>query len=86
MYLGHLLFKQAAQESFVGTAHDDFGITVGVVHTLYDGAYHVALVEEVGRYLLFLGHYQLVLVLVHEQHLALPYLVHLAGDDFALYL
>ena len=32
LYLGHLSLKHALQESRVGTAQDDAGRTVGVIH------------------------------------------------------
>ena len=83
---GHFLLEQAAQEPVVGAADDHLGVVVGVVDALNDGPHDVALVEEVARYLLLLRHYELVLLLVDEQHLLLPDLMYLSGDDFALEL
>ena len=80
------MLEQAGQEAVVGAGDDHLRVVVGVVDGLDNGAHHVALVEEVAGDLLVLGHEQLVLVVVQQEHLALPDLAHLAEDDLALLL
>ena len=86
VYLGNLQLEKPAQEARVGAGDDYLGVVVGVVDTFHDGAYHVALVEEVTGNLLLFRQDQLVLVLVNEKHLALPYLMDFGSDDFSFYL
>ena len=86
VHLGNLVLEQAGQEAVVGAGDDHLRVVVGVVDGLDNGAHHVALVEEVAGDLLVLGHEQLVLIVVQQEHLALPDLAHLAEDDLALLL
>ena len=45
-----------------------------------DGSDGLALVIDIARYLFHLGQYELVVLVVNHEHLALPYLIYLAGD------
>ena len=80
---GDFLFEQAAQKFGRGARQVDAGVAVAVVHAVDDGADVVAFVEEVAGYLLAFGQVKLVVLVVHEQGLALPCLIDLGGDEFA---
>ena len=68
----------------VGRAReDDAWIVVVHLHALDDGLDRIAFAVEVVGNLLRLGEYQLVLLVVEDQHLLLPHLIDLAGDDLA---
>ena len=75
--LGHLLLKQMLKELTAGARQDDLRVVVLVVHTLDDGSHRLALAVLVGGNLLALGQDQLVVLVINEQHLALPHLIDL---------
>ncbi len=67
----------------VGTRKDDAGLVIVHLHTLDDSLDRIALAIEVVGDLLRLGQREIVVVIVADQHLALPHLIDLAGDDLA---
>ena len=76
----HLGFQEALQEAGTGTAEDNFRIVVLVIHPLDDGPYSLALAVNVCGNLLRLRQYQLVVLIIHQQHLALPDLIDLGRN------
>ena len=83
MHLGYLLLEQTLQEQRAGTTEDDLRILVLVINLYNHGANSVALAIEVRRDLVLLGQVELVVLLVKQQHLFLPNLIELAGNDLA---
>ena len=79
--LGNLLFQQTLQEGRAGTGENDLRIVVLVVDTLDDGTHGLALTIHVTGDLLALGQDEFVVVIVDEEHLALPHLIDLSGHD-----
>ena len=78
--LGHLSLEQTLQEVRTGTAQHDTRIIVLVLHLLHNGTYGLTLTIGVRRNLVALQQVELVTLIVHEEHLALPHLVNLATD------
>ena len=81
--LGNLGLEQALKEHRTGTAEDNLRVVVLVVNTMDDGTYRLALVILVVRNLLALGQDELVVLVVNQQHLALPHLIDLARDNLS---
>ena len=81
--LGNLGLKQALQELWTGTAQQDAGIIVLVLHLFHHGTHSLALAVVVCRNLITLQQVKLVALIVHEQHLALPQLIDLTTDHSA---
>ena len=79
--LRHLYLEEAAEEVLIRARYGDLGIVVGVVDIGDDGAHGLTLAEEVARDALILGQQQLVFVVVEQQSLARPCLIHLAGHQ-----
>ena len=75
MYFRHLGFQQTLQKDGRGTAQDNLGIVVRIVH--------LTLAVKVGRYLFRLGQYQFVALVVYAKHLFFPYLIYLRAHDLA---
>ena len=82
-YLGHLSLEQTLEEHRACARKDNLGVVVLVVHTVYDCPDGLALVIGVVRYLLHLWQDELVVLVVHHEHLALPHLIHLTGNDLS---
>ena len=83
MYFRHLGFQQTLQENGRGTAQDNLGIVVRIVHAGHHGTHGLTLAVKVGRYLFRLGQYQFVALVVHAKHLFFPYLIYLRAHDLA---
>ena len=84
LHLEELHLEQLLEEGVGGAGQDDVRRRVVLhLHALDDGADGVVLLEALARDLLGLGHAELVAVLVEDEDLVLPGLVHLAGEDLA---
>ena len=78
--LRNLSLKESLQEHRACTREYNLRIIVLVVHTGNDGTYGLALAVLVAVYLFRLGKYQLVVLVVDDENLALPYLIYLARN------
>ena len=81
--LGHLSLQQTLQEHGARTAQDDLRVVVLVGHLMDDGTNGLTLAILVGRDLLRLRQDQLVVLIINEQHLTLPYLIDLTAHDLS---
>ena len=79
--LRHLSLKQTLQEVGTGTAQHDTRIIVLVLHLLHNGTHGLTLTIGVRRNLVALHQVELVTLIVHEEHFALPHLVNLTADN-----
>ena len=78
--LRHLSLEQTLQEDRTGTREDDTRVVVLILYLLYDGTNSLTLVVVIRGNLLLLGQVQLITLIVHQQHLALPDLVNLTAN------
>ena len=79
----HLGFEQALQEHRTCARKDNLRVVVLVVHAQDDRTHGLTLTILVRRNLLCLRQYHLVVLIVNEQHLALPDLINLARDNLS---
>ena len=80
---GHLSLEQPLQEHGAGAREDNLGVVVLVVHPQDDGTDGLALAVLVGRYLLRFGQDELVALVVDDEHLAFPHLIHFAAHHLS---
>ena len=78
--LRNLSLQQALQEDWRCTAQDNLRIVVIVVNTKDDGTYSLALTIHITRNLLRLRQHLLVVLVINDKNLALPYLINLTRD------
>src|SRR5690606_32137440 len=81
--LWYLVLEQALQECRRCTGKNDFRITVHDLNTLYHSTHYITFAVTVFRDLLTFRDQQFVFFLVEQQHLAVPYLVYLTGNNLA---
>ena len=84
--LRHLLLEETLEEERACTREDDLRVLVLVVHLRYYGTNHLSLAVIIGRDLVLLRQVHLVAFLVQEEHLTLPHLIELAGNDLTDHL
>ena len=84
MNFGHFELEEASEEGLAGARDGDFGVVVFVVNVVDDGAHGLALTEEVAWDRLALWEEQLVFVVVEEEGLFRPCLIHFAADELSL--
>ena len=79
--LRNLSFEKTLKEFRAGTRKDNLWIVVLVVYTLNNGADSLTLTILVSRNLLCLRQDKLVVLIVNNENLALPYLVNLSCNN-----
>ena len=79
--LRYLQLKEALQEHLIRTREDDLRVVVQVIHPQDDRTYGISLAIVIRRDLLRFRQQQLVALVIQQQHLLLPYLIHLSGND-----
>ena len=81
--LGNLSLQQTLQEYGTGTAQDNLRVVILVGHLMDHRTDGLSLVILVVGNLLRLRQDELVVLIIHQQHLALPNLIHLTGNHLA---
>ena len=79
--LWHLSLKQTLKEHRTCTTQNNLRIVVLVVNAKDNGTQGLALAILVFLYLLTLRQNQFVVLVINEQHLALPHLINLGADN-----
>ena len=82
----YFLLEQTAHEAFIGAAQDYFGVIIIIVYAFHYGAHYVALMEEIAGNLLLLRHQQVIVLIIDQEHLAFPDLMHLGRYEFTFLL